>query len=136
MFTVVLLPASTCAARTSVRKPCISARTSYSPAGSAGALYRPSSLAVRVRALPVALFVTVRIALGTTAPDSSVTVPEIMPVAVCAESVAAATSGRTINRDSALRIDPPLRFELAQKVFRNDTPPNGKHDMAREGSNQ
>jgi hypothetical protein len=61
--------------------------TSESPAVSTGALKRPSALAVKVLAIPVALFVTVTAALGTTAPLASVTVPVMIPVAVCGESV-------------------------------------------------
>src|SRR5450759_4499057 len=48
--------------------------------------YEPSGRVVAVRTCPV-LLVTVTVTFGTTAPDESVTVPEIAPVEpVCAET--------------------------------------------------
>src|SRR5579863_7502354 len=81
---VAVLPATTWTSDTTVRKPGRSTRTSYSPGKSAGALYKPSAFVTAVRATPVALLVMVMFASGTTAPDASVMVPEIIPVGSCA----------------------------------------------------
>src|SRR5579883_354546 len=80
MSTVVVLPAVTVASRTVVRKPVISARTSYTPGSNAGALKIPEALAVALREAPVALLVMVTAALAITAPEASDTVPVMMPV--------------------------------------------------------
>jgi hypothetical protein len=71
-LTVVGLPASTVAGRTSGRKCCRSKRTSYSPAGSAGARNGPY-----ISHIPVALFVMATLTFGITAPDSSVMLQEM-----------------------------------------------------------
>ena len=111
MSTVVVFPAVTVASRTVVRKPVFSDRTSYSPGSRADALKMPEALAVTLRAAPVALLVMVIAALGITAPDSSVTVPEMTPVGTCAQTVIPVTTSATtsrIDRESALNMKSPL----------------------------
>src|SRR5260370_4105308 len=69
-----------------MRNPGCSPRTSYAPAGRAGALNKPSALAIADRTNSVALLVIVILANGMTAPDSSVTVPVMIPVGTCASA--------------------------------------------------
>src|SRR5215471_1120514 len=76
-------------------KPEASTRTSYAPARSEGAEYRPFSPVWMTRDAPVSLFVTVTVAFWITAPDGSVTVPTIVPVGTCAISGIATTSKMT-----------------------------------------
>src|SRR5580658_10309718 len=93
-LTVAVPPATTSAMALTVRKPGRSTRTSYSPGKSAGALYKPSAFVAAARVAPVARLVMVIVASGTTAPDASVMVPEIVPVGSCAgaENVAHKTT--------------------------------------------
>src|SRR5207245_10873110 len=68
--------------------PVSSAATEYLPVGSDGAVYSPLVSVVTVREIPVPVFVSVTVAPGTTAPESSVTTPRIVPVTACAASEA------------------------------------------------
>src|SRR5207244_128018 len=70
-------------AATRVLNPCFSALTPYNPGGTCGNENAPVPSDVAVRTAPVARFVNVTIAPGTTASDGSVTVPD--NVAVCAK---------------------------------------------------
>src|ERR1700733_7151499 len=81
---VAVPPATTSTSDTPARKPGRSTPTSYSPGKSAGALYNPSAFATAVRAAPVALLMMVMVTSGTTAPEASVMVPEMIPVGSCA----------------------------------------------------
>src|SRR4029453_8529212 len=56
-------------------KPVSSALTRYAPSCSNGARYNPLSFVMTTRISPVSVFVTVTVTPGSTAPDSSVTVP-------------------------------------------------------------
>jgi len=85
----------------------------------------PSELVVTVRAIPVALFVIVIVALGMIAPLSSVTVPKTVPVGACAyDAVATKISNKEnkINTDLLLNIVTPLNsndFYEIQRTKRN-----------------
>ena len=68
-----------------VLKPSSSLFTVYGPGGSAGKSNRPTSLLEVVRVALVALFTTVTVAPGTTAPVESLTSPVIVP-SVCAKA--------------------------------------------------
>ena len=58
-------------------------RTVYVPGVKSGATYAAAASAVKLRATPVSLFVTVTEAPVTAPPDWSVTVPRIRPVLIC-----------------------------------------------------
>src|SRR5579864_5853080 len=88
-----------------VRNPCSSTRTSYCPAGNDGALKRPSAFDVRVRTKPVDLLVITTAALGTTAPESSVTAPEMVPVGVWAYTATLIARTRTNNINADVTLD-------------------------------
>src|SRR5947209_10657794 len=60
-------------------KPCASMVTVYVPGGRLAALYSPEAEVVKLWDRPVDGFVTVTFALGTTAPEGSLTVPRIVP---------------------------------------------------------
>ena len=60
-------------------KPCFSARIVYVPTGRSGTVYVPASLLSVVEDAPVAGFVTMIFAPGTTAPALSRTVPLMVP---------------------------------------------------------
>src|ERR1700723_4732959 len=62
-----------------VLKPLASARTEYAPGTSAPEEYAPAPLVVACTVCPVEP-VMVILALGTTAPVASVTVPEMLPL--------------------------------------------------------
>src|SRR5579872_655114 len=114
--TAVVPPTATSASRIVVRKPFTVTRSSYCPARSDGALYVPSEAVVTVRAAPVALLVMMTSAPGTTAPVSSITVPEMEPVGVCPTILKAASNKSTTakrQRRKVLFIDPSLDFENA-----------------------
>jgi len=64
MSAAVVLPTVTAASRTTVRKPVISARTSYWPALSADALKIPKALATTLRTVPITLFLMLMAALA------------------------------------------------------------------------
>src|ERR1700733_3378727 len=68
--------------RSIVAKPLNWTLTEYGPASSSGTTKSPAEEEVDFRDTPVAVFVTVTIALETTAPDGSVTVPRIRPCEV------------------------------------------------------
>jgi hypothetical protein len=51
--------------------------------------YKPDWSEAVVLSAPVSIFVTVTLALGTTAPEGSFTVPVICPVSVCAIALTA-----------------------------------------------
>ena len=57
------------------------------PAGNADALNVPSAFAVRVRVRPVSAFDIVIFGFGITPPDSSVTVPDMVPIGACAKPI-------------------------------------------------
>src|SRR5687767_11312869 len=59
-------------------------------------LYKPSSLVVTVRSSPVSVLLTLTVALGTSAPVGSLTVPRRVPETVCA--VSSATHSPAIKR--------------------------------------
>src|SRR5437899_3877204 len=114
-FTVVLPPASTVAMLCEMRNPGCSPRTSYWPVGSAGALKKPSELASAVRTRSVALLVIEIFANGMTAPDSSVTVPVMIPVGTCARAaklVTAHISHIDLDVSDMLRTPGMVFFEL------------------------
>src|SRR5438477_3904770 len=69
--------------RVAVLKPLISVFTVYGPGGKAGTSNRPTALLTVVRVALVALFTTVTVAPGTTAPLESFTSPVMVP-SVCA----------------------------------------------------
>src|ERR1700730_4649019 len=50
-------------------------------------MYRPCLLAVTAVTTPVSVFVTVTLAPARTAPDESITTPEMVPVPTCAASL-------------------------------------------------
>jgi hypothetical protein len=54
--------------------------TVYAPIGRSVTRYDPELVVVALRVSPVAALLTVTVALGSTAPDESVTSPEISPV--------------------------------------------------------
>jgi hypothetical protein len=99
-----------------VRKPGISARTSYSPGSSAGALKMPDALAVTLRVPPVVLWVMLIAALAITAPDSSVTVPEMMPVGVCAETVIPVKTNANTSK-----VDKEIALHMAISLLSDET---------------
>src|SRR6266513_1318530 len=70
--------------RATVLKPESSVVTVYVPGGNAGKSNRPTSLLAVVRVALVALFITVTVAPGTTAPVESFTSPVMVP-SVCAK---------------------------------------------------
>jgi hypothetical protein len=61
----------------------------YAPTGTDGKAKRPASVVVCVCVTPVASFVAVTVAPGTTAPFASVTVPVMLEVLVWAATAAA-----------------------------------------------
>src|SRR5262245_51769470 len=73
----------TVTSRLAGRKPSRSLFTVYGPGGNAGKSNRPTSLLVLVRVALVAVFTTVTVAPGRTAPVESFTCPAIVP-SVCA----------------------------------------------------
>src|SRR5579872_3388906 len=73
--------------------------------------YRPSAFEVAVRTLPVALFVAVTVALGITAPVSSVMLPLIMPVGACARTL------MPQNRSAASNINTDTTFNIEENPF-------------------
>src|SRR5258708_5849849 len=107
--TVVVPPTWTSAPRMVVRKPVTLAFTSYSPAWREGATNEPSEPDRIVREAPVALLVMTTSASGTTAPDSSITTPEMVPVGACPTiGTAASKQSAAANRQRCriLFIDP------------------------------
>src|SRR5271154_5461280 len=69
-----------------------------------GAVYCPSVLVARLRVVPVSTFLMVTTALGTTAPDESVTVPTM--VASCAKACTAENARRVVRRSVRRRSRP------------------------------
>src|SRR6185503_16002440 len=83
---LTLAVACTCNSRSrvAVLNPSSSLFTVYSPGGNAGKSNRPTSLGTVVRVALVALFTTVTVAPGITAPVESFTSPVMVP-RVCAK---------------------------------------------------
>src|SRR3954466_11721833 len=93
-----------------------------------GNTYRPVSVVVVVRFVPVDLSMMVIVAPGTTAPDGSETTPAIDPVdPVCAVtgSVSRQTVAASTRHHAAGRCDPPEPWRN-NVVGRLITPPVGK----------
>src|SRR5262245_51860245 len=70
--------------RTTVWKPVEEARTSYSPTGRSGMLYRPCEAVTADCVIPVPRFLTTIAAAADAAPELSVAVPEMVAVLPCA----------------------------------------------------
>src|SRR5258706_15531114 len=79
----------------------------YTPALSDSAAYRPVGSVVSSRTLPLSRLVTITLALGITAPDSSVTVPLTLPVGAWPKHNADVRTKRQ-KRHANLRIVEPL----------------------------
>src|ERR1700733_9187456 len=76
-------------------------------------VYGSTLLVVTVRACPVASFLAVTLALGTTAPLGSVTVPEIDEVSDCASArVPVTANGTTGNSAAANRRALPVKRKV------------------------
>src|ERR1700682_6110775 len=78
------------------------------PAGRAGALNEPSVPLVKVRSAPVPLSCTITLAFGITAPLSSVTTPEMVPVGTWAHAVTHKTVASKINADRTFDMEVPF----------------------------
>jgi hypothetical protein len=91
--------------RFSVRKPCASTVSSYSPTGMRVKLYSPASVVAVVRLDPVAVLVAVTFALGTAAPVASVMVPLRVapPISDCANASDTNTNSTAARATSRLR---------------------------------
>src|SRR5262245_4505720 len=86
--------------------------------------YKPSALLSVAKVTPVAVFVAVNLAPGTTAPEGSETVPSNSPAPVCAHMDGAVRASTMHNRPIALRScfmrSPPYKLPQGTVALTSD----------------
>src|SRR5687767_2221571 len=104
-------------------KPAASTRTEYRPIGNRLKTYSPELSVVAARTLFVPRLVMVTLALGSTPPELSVTVPTTSEVVICANAVAAPNSekdaARTV-KNAASFMPAPMELTL-EKGYTSDS---------------
>jgi hypothetical protein len=105
--TVSEAPTVTCLRVTAVLNPCSSKLISYDAADTFASTYAPAMSVVVIRVVPVESDVAVTRTPGTAVFCGSTTVPEILPVSICANAVDASAKRRRETQTAGPRRSPP-----------------------------